>query len=119
MCSLGLAKDCKRASPEIVTARIQRTGDGSHKTGWAVLKFQNSYAVTTGQNPCENRFKEFVNELQKCIVMSPNMWVKISWALRTNTGNRIIIIDIALKVDSAIGSWKSVSLSLALVDFSG
>lgn len=33
MCSLGLAKDCKRASPEIVTARIQRTGDGSHKTG--------------------------------------------------------------------------------------
>ncbi|XP_041691992.2 acyl-CoA desaturase [Coregonus clupeaformis] len=29
MCFLGLAKDCKRVSPEIVLARAQRTGDGS------------------------------------------------------------------------------------------
>lgn len=33
MCSVGLATDCKRVSPEIIKARIQRTGDGSHKTG--------------------------------------------------------------------------------------
>lgn len=33
MCFLGLASDRKQASPEVVKARVQRTGDGSHKTG--------------------------------------------------------------------------------------
>ncbi|XP_071379525.1 acyl-CoA desaturase isoform X1 [Centroberyx affinis] len=33
MCFLGLAKDCKRVSQEVVLARIQRTGDGSHRSG--------------------------------------------------------------------------------------
>ncbi|KAK6328576.1 acyl-CoA desaturase [Coregonus clupeaformis] len=33
MCFLGLAKDCKRVSRDLVSARAQRTGDGSHKTG--------------------------------------------------------------------------------------
>ncbi|GLD62832.1 acyl-CoA desaturase-like protein [Lates japonicus] len=33
MCFLGLAKDRKRVSHELVMARIQRTGDGSHRSG--------------------------------------------------------------------------------------
>ncbi|XP_066535347.1 stearoyl-CoA desaturase b [Hoplias malabaricus] len=33
MCYIGLAKDCKRVSREIVMARVQRTGDGSYKSG--------------------------------------------------------------------------------------
>ncbi|XP_068160798.1 acyl-CoA desaturase [Antennarius striatus] len=33
MCSLGLAKDCKRVSGEMVRSRVQRTGDGSHWSG--------------------------------------------------------------------------------------
>lgn len=33
MCSLGLAKDCKSVSKEMIAARVQRTGDGSHKSG--------------------------------------------------------------------------------------
>lgn len=33
MCFLGWAKDCRRVSKEMVMARIQRTGDGSHKSG--------------------------------------------------------------------------------------
>lgn len=33
MCLLGLAKDPKRVSPEVVAARVQRTGDGSHRSG--------------------------------------------------------------------------------------
>ncbi|XP_017289154.1 acyl-CoA desaturase [Kryptolebias marmoratus] len=33
MCFLGLAKDRKRVSREVVLSRIQRTGDGSHRSG--------------------------------------------------------------------------------------
>uniref|UniRef100_A0A3Q3IQ55 stearoyl-CoA 9-desaturase n=1 Tax=Monopterus albus TaxID=43700 RepID=A0A3Q3IQ55_MONAL len=33
MCFLGLAKDCKKVPHELVLARIQRTGDGSHRSG--------------------------------------------------------------------------------------
>uniref|UniRef100_A0A3B4YZC6 stearoyl-CoA 9-desaturase n=1 Tax=Seriola lalandi dorsalis TaxID=1841481 RepID=A0A3B4YZC6_SERLL len=33
MCFLGLAKDCKKVSKELIMARIQRTGDGSDKSG--------------------------------------------------------------------------------------
>ncbi|CAG5905045.1 unnamed protein product [Menidia menidia] len=33
MCFLGLATDRKRVSREVVQARIQRTGDGSHRSG--------------------------------------------------------------------------------------
>uniref|UniRef100_A0A3Q2CFC3 stearoyl-CoA 9-desaturase n=1 Tax=Cyprinodon variegatus TaxID=28743 RepID=A0A3Q2CFC3_CYPVA len=33
MCFLGLAKDRKRVSREVVQSRIQRTGDGSHRSG--------------------------------------------------------------------------------------
>uniref|UniRef100_A0A3Q0TI74 stearoyl-CoA 9-desaturase n=1 Tax=Amphilophus citrinellus TaxID=61819 RepID=A0A3Q0TI74_AMPCI len=33
MCFLGLAKDRKRVSHEMVQARVQRTGDGSHRSG--------------------------------------------------------------------------------------
>nr|QGT37389.1 stearoyl-coenzyme A desaturase 1 [Pampus argenteus] len=33
MCFLGLATDCKRVSHELVMARLQRTGDGSHRSG--------------------------------------------------------------------------------------
>lgn len=33
MCFLGLAKDRKRVSHETVLARLQRTGDGSHRSG--------------------------------------------------------------------------------------
>uniref|UniRef100_A0A1A8RT96 stearoyl-CoA 9-desaturase n=1 Tax=Nothobranchius rachovii TaxID=451742 RepID=A0A1A8RT96_9TELE len=33
MCFLGLAWDCKRVSREAVLSRIQRTGDGSHRSG--------------------------------------------------------------------------------------
>uniref|UniRef100_A0A1A8F1S0 stearoyl-CoA 9-desaturase n=1 Tax=Nothobranchius korthausae TaxID=1143690 RepID=A0A1A8F1S0_9TELE len=33
MCFLGLARDCKRVSREAVLSRIQRTGDGSHRSG--------------------------------------------------------------------------------------
>uniref|UniRef100_A0A8C6NUT4 stearoyl-CoA 9-desaturase n=1 Tax=Nothobranchius furzeri TaxID=105023 RepID=A0A8C6NUT4_NOTFU len=33
MCFLGLAWDCKRVSREAVRSRIQRTGDGSHRSG--------------------------------------------------------------------------------------
>ncbi|KAJ8284872.1 hypothetical protein COCON_G00037220 [Conger conger] len=33
MCYLGLAKDCKRVSRDLVMARAQRTGDGSHRSG--------------------------------------------------------------------------------------
>lgn len=33
MCFFGLAKDCKKVSPDTVMARVQRTGDGSHKSG--------------------------------------------------------------------------------------
>ncbi|KAM4524365.1 acyl-CoA desaturase isoform 2-T2 [Odontesthes bonariensis] len=33
MCFLGLAKDRKRVSREVVLARLQRTGDGSHRSG--------------------------------------------------------------------------------------
>ncbi|XP_028845843.1 stearoyl-CoA desaturase b [Denticeps clupeoides] len=33
MSCLGLAKDCKRVSAEMVAARVKRTGDGSHKSG--------------------------------------------------------------------------------------
>lgn len=34
MCFLGLASDRKKVSKEMITARIQRTGDGSIKSGW-------------------------------------------------------------------------------------
>lgn len=34
MCFLGLAKDRRRVQKESVAARVQRTGDGSHKSGW-------------------------------------------------------------------------------------
>ncbi|XP_051968833.1 acyl-CoA desaturase-like [Xyrauchen texanus] len=33
MCFLGLARDRKRVSKELVLARVQRTGDGSHRSG--------------------------------------------------------------------------------------
>ncbi|XP_041645067.1 stearoyl-CoA desaturase b isoform X2 [Cheilinus undulatus] len=33
MCFLGLASDCKRVSKEMIAARVQRTGDGSYKSG--------------------------------------------------------------------------------------
>ncbi|CAN9499759.1 unnamed protein product [Ophioblennius macclurei] len=33
MCFVGLAKDPKRVSKEIITARVKRTGDGSYKSG--------------------------------------------------------------------------------------
>ncbi|XP_053269841.1 acyl-CoA desaturase isoform X1 [Pleuronectes platessa] len=33
MCFLGLAKDRKRVSSELILARAQRTGDGSHRSG--------------------------------------------------------------------------------------
>ncbi|KAG7249332.1 hypothetical protein CRUP_010726 [Coryphaenoides rupestris] len=33
MCWLGLASDRKRVSREAVQARVQRTGDGSHRNG--------------------------------------------------------------------------------------
>lgn len=33
MCFLGLAKDRKRVSREVVSARVQRTGDGSNRSG--------------------------------------------------------------------------------------
>lgn len=33
MCLLGLASDCKKASREVVQARVLRTGDGSHQSG--------------------------------------------------------------------------------------
>ncbi|CAG6017048.1 stearoyl-CoA desaturase b [Menidia menidia] len=33
MCFMGLAKDCKKVSKEMITARVQRTGDGSNKSG--------------------------------------------------------------------------------------
>ncbi|MEQ2208658.1 hypothetical protein XENOCAPTIV_010464 [Xenoophorus captivus] len=33
MCFLGLAKDRKRVSREVVLSRLQRTGDGSHRSG--------------------------------------------------------------------------------------
>ncbi|KAK2820505.1 hypothetical protein Q5P01_023464 [Channa striata] len=33
MCLLGLAKDRKRVSREMIQARVQRTGDGSHRSG--------------------------------------------------------------------------------------
>ncbi len=33
---LGLAKDCRRVTRETIIARAQRTGDGSHKSGWFV-----------------------------------------------------------------------------------
>uniref|UniRef100_A0A3P9PUH2 stearoyl-CoA 9-desaturase n=1 Tax=Poecilia reticulata TaxID=8081 RepID=A0A3P9PUH2_POERE len=33
MCFLGLARDRKRVSRDMIAARIQRTGDGSHKSG--------------------------------------------------------------------------------------
>ncbi|KAL0964576.1 hypothetical protein UPYG_G00325860 [Umbra pygmaea] len=33
MCCLGLAKDCKKVSGDVILARVKRTGDGSHKTG--------------------------------------------------------------------------------------
>ncbi|XP_069466596.1 stearoyl-CoA desaturase [Ambystoma mexicanum] len=33
MCFLGLAADCKQVSKEVILARKQRTGDGSHRTG--------------------------------------------------------------------------------------
>ncbi|KAL6487167.1 hypothetical protein MHYP_G00037930 [Metynnis hypsauchen] len=33
MCYFGLATDCKKVAQDTVLARIQRTGDGSHKSG--------------------------------------------------------------------------------------
>ncbi|XP_013860480.1 stearoyl-CoA desaturase b [Austrofundulus limnaeus] len=33
MCLLGLARDCKQVSKEMIVARVQRTGDGSYKSG--------------------------------------------------------------------------------------
>ncbi len=36
MCFFGLAKDCRRVTRETIMARVQRTGDGSHKSGWFV-----------------------------------------------------------------------------------
>ncbi|XP_005156902.2 stearoyl-CoA desaturase b isoform X1 [Danio rerio] len=33
MCFLGLANDCRRVTHETILARVQRTGDGSHKSG--------------------------------------------------------------------------------------
>ncbi|XP_026117312.1 acyl-CoA desaturase [Carassius auratus] len=33
MCFFGLAKDCRRVNHETIMARVQRTGDGSHKSG--------------------------------------------------------------------------------------
>ncbi|XP_028279992.1 stearoyl-CoA desaturase b [Parambassis ranga] len=33
MCYMGLAKDPKKVSDEMIIARMQRTGDGSHKSG--------------------------------------------------------------------------------------
>ncbi|KPP75201.1 acyl-CoA desaturase-like, partial [Scleropages formosus] len=33
MCFLGLAKECKTVSREAIVARVQRTGDGSHRSG--------------------------------------------------------------------------------------
>lgn len=33
MCLFGLAKDCRKVSRDTVMARVQRTGDGSHKSG--------------------------------------------------------------------------------------
>lgn len=33
MCFLGLARDRKRVSKDTVLARVQRTGDGSYKSG--------------------------------------------------------------------------------------
>lgn len=34
MCFLGLARDRKRVSKDTILARVQRTGDGSYKSGW-------------------------------------------------------------------------------------
>lgn len=33
MCYFGLATDCKKVPKEVIRARMQRTGDGSHRTG--------------------------------------------------------------------------------------
>ncbi|XP_034049772.1 acyl-CoA desaturase [Thalassophryne amazonica] len=33
MCFLGLARDCKRVSHDVLVARVQRTGNGSHRAG--------------------------------------------------------------------------------------
>lgn len=33
MCFLGLARDRKRVSTDTILARVQRTGDGSYKSG--------------------------------------------------------------------------------------
>ena len=33
MCFMGFARDVKRVSKEVIMARVQRTGDNSHKSG--------------------------------------------------------------------------------------
>ena len=38
MCFLGLASDRKKVSKELIQSRVKRTGDGSHKSGWAMRK---------------------------------------------------------------------------------
>lgn len=37
MCFVGLAQDCKRVSQDTLKARVQRTGDGSQKSGWIIF----------------------------------------------------------------------------------
>lgn len=49
MCFLGLAKDCKKVSKEMIMARIQRTGDSSFKSGW-VAPATNSACETDVSN---------------------------------------------------------------------
>ena len=45
MCFMGLAKDRKRVLKETVAARVQRTGDGSYKSGWVTLASNSDNAV--------------------------------------------------------------------------
>lgn len=49
MCYLGLAKDPKRVSKEMILARMQRTGDSSNKSGW-VTPATNSTIDTNMSN---------------------------------------------------------------------
>lgn len=50
MCFMGLARDPKKVSEEMIIARIQRTGDGSHKSGWVTKLLNSPYPIQPRQN---------------------------------------------------------------------
>lgn len=61
MCFLGLAKDRKKVSREIINARVQRTGDGSIRSGWVTnYRLCNWYWGVNTKTERSNMYRIFL-----------------------------------------------------------